>query len=383
MNQFGILCFSWNASGLKLCETMSQNKAYKARQGIRGLIKNKECLPPDFFEDIRKLISEKQPVLVVMSTENEDSNNTYFHSEFLPDYMPEIGYSLLKRNKMDMKVTPDSKVITGTPSGSAIRMSIYARSDYTNEFMIEENIMVKFFKNNGQMDFRCQYGDSTTGAIGAYVWHETYGKFLFITAHLVPGVKFLNVTDQLNYENYRSVNRSINNLCMISLMNQFVDSLAEEAKPNHIFLLGDLNSDIVVPGKKSIDITRELTSNTSIAKIKEYHKYDELKKVLDDAPLNGFKEGVSGEGPLFMPTWKLVRGREDSCVPNEARNKIDQSCYNQELSGSIGWHDRILFKEMLNSNYAVHCINYQRLDVKNMHASTHAGVVGLFSMNQL
>src|SRR5437870_2559584 len=132
-----IMCFSWNAAGLKLCETMSQYKATESRSGIRGLFKS-NCLAPDFFEDIRAMIDNKKPNLVVMSTQNEDSKDTYFHSNFLPNQMPEISYTLLKRDKLDdvgeINPNPKVKLPTGPQSGSALRISIYVRYELLNEF---------------------------------------------------------------------------------------------------------------------------------------------------------------------------------------------------------------------------------------------------------
>jgi hypothetical protein len=383
---FSIMCFSWNASGLRLCETMSQSKADSARKGFKAFITMKQpCLAPDFFEEIRGVINTRRPGLVVMTTQDEDSSDTYFHAELLPSSMPEIGYSLLKRDKFNgigevAAGVPQVRVPTGTPSGSALRISIYARSELMPGLKLEEKLIARFFGNDGQVEASC--GNRAAGAICAYVWHETYGKFAFIAVHLPSGVESLKVGKGLDYASYRVATRSANTLCLISLMNKFVNSLPTESRPDHIFLLGDFNYDIVFPGKKNIEIISELAANISAAKLKDLQKYDELKKAMEDVPLDGFKEGVSAEGALFMPTWRLARGRPDSCVPSKDTTKLDSSCFGEpnEALGGLGWHDRILYKEMMTSNYMAHCTDYNRIDIKNMHASSPTGVTAFFEM---
>lgn len=385
---FNIMCFSWNASGLRLCETMSQNKADAARKGFKAFITMKQpCLAPDFFDEIRVIINAKLPSLVVMTTQDEDSNGTYFHAEFLPSSMSEMGYFLLKREIFGgigelASGVPQIRVPSGKPSGSALRISIYALNALMPGLKLEEKLMSNFFSNNGQVEAKCNQGGRTSGAIGAYVWHETYGKFVFIATHIPYGADSLGINQELDYISYRAAIRSTNTLCLISLMNKFVNSLSQQSRPDHIFLLGDLNYDIVIPGRKNIEIISELTANISANKLKDFQKNDELKKAMEDIPLEGFKEGVSGEGPLFMPTWRLARGRPDSCVPSNDTTKISTSCFDNSgiEFGGIGWHDRILYKEMMTSNYIAHCTDYTRLDIKNMHASTHAGVTAFFEM---
>lgn len=385
---FSIMCFSWNASGLKLCETMSQAKADAARKGFKAFITMKQpCIAPDFFEEIRSTIRLKSPSLVVITTEDEDSSDTYFHAKLLPTSMPEIGYSLLKRDKFEgigevASGGPQVRVSTGRPSGSALRISIYARNDIMKGLRLEEKALNRFFGNDGQIELSCRQGK---GAIAAYVWHETYGKFVFIATHLPSGAESLRVGRGLDYESYRAAIKSANTLCLISLLNTFVDSLRIKIKPDHVFLLGDLNYDIVIPNKKNIEVISELASNISAAKLKDYQKYDELKKAMEEVPLIGFKEGVSAEGPLFMPTWRLARGRPDSCVPSKDTTKIETSCFGEpnEALGGLGWHDRILYKEMMTSHYMAHCTDYNRIDILNMHESTHAGVIAFFEMRSI
>lgn len=383
-----IMCFTWNAAGLRLCETMSQTKANQNRQGL--FFKREPCLAPDFFEGIRTTIITKKPMLVVMTTQNETSDETYFHAELLPSAMPEIGYSLLKRDKLNNVGDAASgflqgRVKTGQPTGSALRMSIYVRLDEEASFRSQDRALANLFSNDGQLSASCQQGDRMSGAIASYVWHPEYGKSIFIAIDLPVGSNALRVGKTMDYSTYRVATKSANTLCLINLLHEFVDRLPDQSKPDHIFLLGDMNYDIVVPGKKNVDVVAALSGDVTLAAVKKLQDNDELKKAMTEEPLLGFKEGVSGEGPLFIPTWRLARGRGDRCSPNQNTTKISVDCFdnpNSELGG-VGWHDRILYKERMTSSYITHCTEYNRIDINNMHESTNAGVTAYFELKLL
>ena len=385
---FTIMCFTWNAAGLKLCETMSRVKADDVRKGFKAIVTMKQrCMIPDFFEEIRGTIKGRNPSLVVITTQDEDSSGTYFHSDLLISSMPEINYFLIKRDKLEdvgevASGLSQGTVSTGKPYGSAIRISIYARNDLLGALRVGDNQIKNFFGNNGQDEITCVHGKQHGGAIASYVWHDVYGKFAFITTHLPSGVEALKIGKDIDYPTYRAASRSANLLCLLKILNKLETSLPPESKPDHIFLLGDLNYDIVVPGQKSSDIIATLSSNISISKLRELQQYDELKQALKEIPLIGFKEGPAAEGPLFLPTWKMARDRPDSCVPTSDSTTISPTCFadaSDQTSG-IGWHDRILYRESCTSSYMTHCTSYDRIDIKNMHASTHAGVVAFFDM---
>lgn len=384
---FTIMCFSWNAAGLKLCETMSQAKANQARSGI---LHRRPCIAPDFFEDIRSNINLRRPSLVVMTTQDEDSSGTYFHAELLPAQLPEIGYFLLKRDTLAGVGEAASGAIlpgvpTGSPSGSTLRISIYARDDVLPMLQAEDRVLTQFFSNDGHLKSSCNQGDRTSGAIAAYVWHPVYGKFAFINTHFPIGMNTLGIGSGLDYQSYRVAVRATNTLCMLKLYNQLVNSIPPESRPDHIFLLGDLNYDIVIPDRTPAEIIAGIAGNVTAQTIKNLQYYDELRKAVQDVPLLGFKEGVAGEGPLFFPTWRLARGRPDACTPKQGITRIDPVCFDEpdETVSAIGWHDRILYKELMTSNYITHCREYSRLDVRNIHASTHAGVIGFFEMHSV
>lgn len=380
---FTIMCFTWNASGLKLCETMSQIRANETRS--KFLSRKLPCIAPDFLEDIRGVINSRRPSIIVMTTQDEDSSGTYFHAELLPNTLIELDYVLLKRDTMPGVGEAASGVTlpqipTGQPRGSAIRISIYARGDIINVLRMEESTISQFLGKESQAS--CNQGERSSGAIASYVWHPVYGKFAFIAVHIPSGLESLRVGQGLDYASYRTATKAANILCLLKIYNQLVASLPVESRPDHVFLLGDMNYDLVMHGKTPTAIINDISSNTTIARLKELQRYDEIKWAMGDYPLTGFKEGVAGEGPLFLPTWSLTRGRPDSCS-QPAAARVDPTCFIESELSTIGWHDRILYKELMTSDYIAHCLDYNRFDVENIRASTHAGVTSFFQMQPL
>lgn len=389
---FTIMAFSWNADGLKLCESLSVQKIEDARKGFMAKLRNKkDCIIPDFFNDIKSMIVAKKPSLVVFTTQDEDVSDTYFHAKLLSNALPEIGYNLLKRNKKEKigeraSGLKHTDVQTGQPNGSALRISIYAKHEITNSLRVEEKQMRKFFKNDGQAEFICGTEFLKAGAIVSYVWHKVYGKFAFIAMHLPDSGDLIKVgKNNYTYDTYRLKNKATTTLCTIRMLEKFVLNVPVEAQPNHIFLLGDMNSNISVPNKNSTEIIKDLTSNYNAMKIKELSQYDDLKQIMvQGEALYGFKEGIGGEGPLFMPTWHLAKGRSSKCSPDQNTTSLSYECFDNENENvpNIGWRDRILYKDLLTNNYIINCKEYNRFDISNMNFSSHAGVIGFYSMQQ-
>jgi len=376
------MCFSWNADGLRLCETLSQSEANDNRSGVKGILSfKKPCVVPNFMSEMQTKIDQKKPGLVVIVTENEDANGTYFHSNLLPFLMKDINYGFLIRNKLEGIGEVASGYIqqgipTGVPSGSAVRISIFARNDMVNMFYSDYQHEEITFKQKGKL----------VGSTVVYLNHINYGKFAFIALDIPSGINYMRIGTDLSYNQYRAATKAANTLCLINVLNKFIDSLDDASKPKFVFLLGDFNYDVNVPGKNNADILYSIVSDPTVQKLKDLQNYDELKKAKTDIPLIDFKEGVNDEGPVFLPTWKLSRERTDSCVPSQ-NNKIGIDCFgkrDEQLKG-FGWHDRILFKniagnERSGSNYMIRCDSYDRVDMGNMHKSTHAGVIGFYSI---
>ena len=370
---FNIMCFTWNADGLRLCETMSQNRADQTRQRGFGVFKS-ACTAPDFFEDIRDAIKAKRPALTIMVTENEANGGSYFHSNLLPDAMPEIGYVLLDKETFNN---------IGETNDRSIRISVYTRLELVPQFRSQQRLLARFFGESEKAT--CKQSSRISGAIAIYIQHEVYGRFAFIAAHLPLGSTMSDISSTIDRDTYRAVIRATNQLCLIHIMDKLVNSLAAPDRPDHIFLLGDLNYDITVPGRRVADVISEVATNFTVQALRNLRQYDELRRALEEPPLFGFKEGVAAEGPLFPPTSRLLRGRGPNCNIERGANRIDVSCFGDvnEITAHVGWHDRILYRDTLTSPYLIHCTEYNRIDVKNLHESTHAAVIGLYELRPI
>ena len=367
-SNFDILCFSWNAGGLRLCETTLQSEADKPQTGFGAFFSPKEkCLASNFITDIEDIITQRNPSIVVIVTEEEAADYSFFHARALPSSLSKIKYSLVQREQnYQISKHKLEHIVTGTPYDTALRMSIYARNDAIGDLTIHEmdSDEITIFARR-------------SGALCAYIEHPIYGNFAFVAVALGAGNN-----PNLNNHTFRSMVKSINNLSLISIMKKFILDIDPSYPLHHIFMMGDFNYSTIAPNEgNSYDLIDYLTtsSDSNINKLSTLRNYDELTLALNDSIntpiLSGFIEGVDGNGPLFMPSWKLRRERNKSCEEDL------QSCFNyyEPDEQDFGWHDRILYKN-LQPDHTITCIEYNSIDVKSMHRSDHASIIGLFSI---
>lgn len=370
MLQNGILAFSWNAAGLRICESLSSEKVEKARKGIKSVFR-KSCVAPNFFNNIRDLIITKKPILVVMVTEDESGSGSYFHSKFLPNIMPELGYNLINKQSKSASSEFDTdesikKIPTGDPKGSLLQISIYSTS---TQFTVSPKVDTIQCSQGSLLKSRKSVG------IAVHLQHPQLGKLTFIAVQLTAGPMGKLATKML-YPEYRTSTRASNNLCLTDLITKFINSL--EQKPNGVFILGDFNYDVVISGRDPHDIIDYVSKNYTTTNVQQLHEHDELKREMKQGLLPGFNEGVDNNGPMFLPNFRLNRGRDEKCQSN-----LSASCYNSSSKiGGIGWHDRILYKNIDSAPYFIKCKDYSRLDILSMQSSTHCGVIGQFELWQ-
>ena len=368
-----VLCFSWNSNGLSICETGSESKAAakrKTRFFPRG-----DCVTPDFFEYIRKVLNENKPDIVAISTQNE-AKSSYFHSEYLINTMPELGYLLLSRENVY------------SSSDSTLRLSIYSK---------EKGTAVA-----GQQ-FYTEFPLVRGGAVICYVRSEI-GLFAFIAVQFDGDIRRSSFIDRIageevsieikNFDDTdkESIVSAYNEITLITLLDTYVKKLPEQ--PNYIFLLGDFASKITVPKQSATDTINSLALG---AKIQDLVKQDNLYQKLRCTPsFSLLQEGVNNLGPDFVPTWNLTPGRGDKCSPQN--NSLSQRCFEFVPLPGIGWRDRILYWHNSSSempqntvvvskqnvatitNAPIRCAAYIRLDIGNIRDSNHAGVLGFYTI---
>lgn len=389
-NNFTIFVFTWNADGLRLCETLSRKEADNSR-GYRKLVTGKiyPCTIPDFFIPIRDIIQSNDVDLIVIGTVEEPVRGTYFHSELMPHHLQSIGYYLLKHEKVEKIGDPSSKLpnkINDTGETS-IRMSIYVKRKLLSILKVEEEYLEQLIGDKGQIALRCERDSPfkrISGAVAAYVWHPLYGRFVFICVELPSGVSILRMGNSPDYLSYRQLMRAGNQVCLINMLNRLVHD-PRGHQPNHVMIFGDLNYNISIPNFYPAQSIRQISTNLSPTLFKElYITYDELYDDIQKI-FNYFKEGVDGEGPMFMPTWKLAYDRPPECSPTPNQTQLPFArCFDASLLSEMpSWRDRIIYEEAEPSDYEINCLMYDRLDVGNMNKSTHAGVFGIFNMRSI
>jgi hypothetical protein len=264
-------------------------------------------------------------------------------------------------------------LMSGAPSGSALRISIYARNDEMAKLQVSEMPNV-YGGKQGQVGLVC--GQTHSGAIASYLWHETFGKFVFVAVKLTTGVAFENYGS--SYEESRAAIHHANMGCLFGIVEKLINKPnPEDLVPDHVFLMGDFNSNIVVPGNTNDVIVKNVAKTPNATTFAQLLPFDELTISMKNFPLQGYSEGLAGSktGPLFLPTWNLTRGR-DRC--NGVTGPISPGCF--DAKHGIGWHDRILIKDRVDSKFSTTCTQYNRFDLGNTDKSNQAGVVGIYTL---
>ena len=385
---FRVIVFTWDAGGLRLSESLSQAETDERRTGVRSIFA-KPAVASTIFEALRyniRIVAPNYPELVVISTQDEDITDTYFHSDLLPREMRSIGYVLLKRNRLeDVGEQPSGNLqkdaLTGQPSGSALRLSVYARENIASVLRAEEARLGSFAVSAGGLSL--DQGPRHAGALVAYVSHPEFGRFAFIAVDLPRGGDYLHPGAVLSYEEQQAATRAANTLCLISIMSTFVTSVRDTVRPDHVFLFGDMNYDLNLGTISNARALEALTTTASAQVLQGLQQTDGFTLAMHDVPLRGFKEGISGGGPNFYPSWRMRRGRGLECrsVANSLV-PIPPVCFDLPAGGKggLGWYDRISYRDQATSNYIVHCVEYARIDADSTLQSDHAAVLGVFEV---
>jgi len=242
--------------------------------------------------------------------------------------------------------------------------------------------MRDFLGEKGQLWANCSFPLlKSKGAVASYLKIPTMEPIVFICAHLpfdADSLKqsYLNKNPKIREKSISYCNLSFNYLLQELVFNVQLGTKVKPMDVSHVFFFGDLNYRVF-----SMEPDFEnafLPSNTEIfSRIwKENDElYQELKKgrILID-----FKEGVDNKGPLFLPTCKMKKPRQE----------IEQATCIADIF-NIGqgqrkpsWCDRILFYDLKDGILKTKCLEYDRLDSgETMKKSDHAAIYGLYIIN--
>jgi hypothetical protein len=406
-SNYQIMVFSWNTQSVGLCETMDPNVARYNRTSyseyVPGLTTwHYPCDIPDFYPKFKQLIKDKSPDLIVIGFQEDRFPGSYFHSHFLPEEMPKIGYELVKRTKlMGVGITTYKGALKGDLFERGLRISVYAKKNLASIIEKGEMEMRKVIGNDGQSEYVCSsLVTRGKGAIASYIMLPGYGRIAFICCHLPFNSDSL-IMDRL-YKNPMIRQNYLNesNLCFNNIVENLV--LFKDPVPIHVIFFGDFNYRVADPRpatEVAFDFNNQSTNIEFINNI--YIKYDELKEQMRRKNIYEFSEGINNQGPTFIPTCKMIKGRDMDASTNiilykplkfypdyeirEIVPSIDISAnwntgsQNQRVPS---WCDRILYNKFGNDGHNLTCTYYDRFDVgKVMAKSDHAGVIACFNLS--
>jgi hypothetical protein len=405
---FKVLCFVWNAAGLRICETETTHIQKKARdknffslllEGKSISEEGNSCVEPQFFDAIEQAIYIKKPDIVVFVTEDEALDQTYFHERFLPENMdklrseesgghdqfllvtdPQILENVgMTYGKFDIEDTQGRK-LTMKPSGTALRVSVYAG---------EHKFSDRVDKNAWQIEYENKYSGNEIDTQGNRHSGTIYscfkisklinGKKLFITRLMIIAVSLGdNIEDivpqsdcqrkkqPLSNKEKRRIAKSANNLTLIKFLDKVdkkICDLQGIEVPNTI-LLGDFAYNI--QAKKTTD----------------QETIDEFLEAIQEYPLLGYEEWATN----LNFNYRLLRKREKECfskLDNYKNEPKNVNCYvvpNQpENEIEYGLHDRIIYKK--NDASVIYCDHYGEIDYTGINMSTHAATLGHYNIS--
>lgn len=385
---YRIMVFSWNTESISLCSSMkpepiednTSSSVYNVWNYIPNIWSTGMCEVPDFFNSFKIFINNNKPDVIAIGFQEDRKPGSYFHSHFLVEEMPKIGYELVKRTRlMGVGVTSVKNAMKGDLHSRGLRLSIYAKKELISEINSEEITMRNTFGNDGHDEHLCtSILTRGKGAVVSYLKLPGMGRIAFINAHLPFNSKSLVDSYVKRNPMLRQNELNYSNTCFNNIVEELVYN--KDPKPDHVIYLGDLNyriSNVNGAANMSAAFHENYDNEEFINSI--YKKYDELKEQMRRGNIYEFSEGVGGEGPRFVPTCKMTKGRTtDRCYKSE---DSDTNCWKLGKSDQRvpSWCDRILYSKFGHDKTNLVCTYYNRFDTGEvMSKSDHAGVIALY-----
>ena len=373
---YEIMTFCWNTESIRLCETLSKEK----KSYNRGTYNTEgwyECEIADFTDELVYRIKNSMPDVFVVSFQEDAYPGSYYHSHLLLDsergdgIMPDLGYKLIARNTMiGAGVTTYKAAKQADIKGRGLRISVYAREGVNVELLDQREYICDSALKRGK------------GATATYLKFPNY-TISIINTHFPFNAKSL--TDYKNSSDpiIRQTAIYPSNICFNNIVRNLV--LEHEEHVDMVILMGDLNYRVMTTLDASAVAQELLDSYDDPDKnvIKKYIEFDELRQQIVKKNVYDFLEGIGNQGPLFLPTCKMIKDRNYTCrfhdpaVPAEGKD-----CWNvgKHEQRTPSWCDRILYMDRCK-NHNIVCTYYDRFDYgETMLKSDHAGVIATFQL---
>lgn len=381
-----ILLVTWDAAGVRTCETTSQPMADERRRGFLTRFYRKPCTAPEFVNYISNVAGDNRPQLIVVATQNE-AEGSQLHEVTLPDVLKNRDYRVLK-SYVTSDVGAAGAALNPVPTGDVtltyLRTTVLADRLTYDQVVVEERALPR----SVQSDHVTIINSSTlaiaghSGTLATYVWLSPSRRLAFLNVYLAP----LATRPATDYATYRALTNANNTIALINSYSRLVGELGPESKLTNVFMLGNFGSDIVgyVPQQTASELIAQVTANPSEGGWRQWLGRDELTLRLrtNTPPFAGFSEGVNHQGPTFAPTARLARGR-----PLECSFTVSANCFEQDndlvQSSGIGWSDRILHRQLIGAaNDRSICLQYSRIDGSGTETSTHAVVLASYDLGE-
>ena len=363
-----ILIFDWNTASVPLCETMDDHQKRHNRSGLTTWQWDSHI--PDFWDTLSARIAKEDPDLVVIGFQEDRRPGSYFHSHFLPAYMPGLGYELFQRETlMGVGVTTVKNTLeNGYPILRGLRTSIYVRS---NQKPTDGKIS-NYVYSSGLT--------RSKGGMGASLTLDNR-NLIFINCHLpFQAYSLIEAQSKQNpmiRQNYlHDTNIAFNNIYEHFVLDQ---RTPQDSTPTVVFYFGDFNYRVDdMRGAEEVADEMGRTYAQDQEKFRNFYlEGDEMISQMRKGNIYSLDEGVEGRGPEFLPTCKLSKNRRD----DHELGRLDHLPYKlgKHNQRRPSWCDRIVYTSI--DAPEIRCLAYEHFDVgETMAQSDHAAVLGIFTL---
>lgn len=416
-----ILSFSWNTESVKLCESLDKNVIKSNRSsglntssylgvGIKYVYESLPSIPgvswlpcevADFFDFIKSKMEEHDPDMVVICFQEDAYPGSYFHSHLLPEEMSYLKYQQIRRNKMQgVGITTLKGLYKGEIKLRGLRNSIYLKEKLYDELLEGEFEDERLDEKLADAEYVCDI-KRAKGGLASYIRIPNTDEVLaIINVHLPFNSKSLKEAIKTKDPMIRQNALSSSNICFNNIIKILVLD-KKDLNITQVILMGDLNYRI---GYKFNFLNEQFNNWEKEAGLKlgmdayllaglllrdrkdlknYYLEGDELLDQMNKNNIHKFMEGINNNGPMFLPTCKMQKGRSSKCEFNNPEDG-DFRCWKTgvENQRNPSWCDRILYKKLdENSSTDLMCTVYDRFDIGDvMKMSDHAGVYAVLEL---
>lgn len=382
-----ILAITWNTQSVRLSESLSDETVQKNRESPLSSY-SFHCQIPDFLPELLRRISEKRYSILIFSFQEDAYPGSYFHSHLLCKELEPLNYTLLRRTRLiGLGVTTFKALSECDIKARGLRTSIYALNELASEikasdFLLRREIgeisrehVCSTISTSSLMDFLLNFPVRLVrnkGATASYLRIPRVGLLAIINVHLPFNAKSLLEATLKQNPMLRQNDVFAQNIHFNRIYEDFILNLP--VRPDFVLLMGDLNYRLKMSPHEDLALQLSSPNNWNIDFFRHcYLNYDELREQMAKGNIYALEEGVNGQGPLFLPTCKLIKFRS----PHEKFIFKIGTVHHRIPS----WTDRILYQTFTLRPYKLICQSYQRFDQgQTMSQSDHAMVIGEYEI---